>query len=340
MSDDSSSSASANGVRQRQRGGGGGGAAEKAKAYPSSSDKSSKSSSSSSDSADSSERSTKKPLVSFAEATDVDKDAKRKKDDSGSTSDGDDAEAAKMEIIQVKDSDDEKQHEIEKPKKKSNKGKDKAPPKREKGKERASSSESESKSAEKPKPTKNLGRSGRDNLKKSWKEDDLEIIVPDSEEGSADSSDDGDAVAAGPAVDYFAWVPDEVILNVYGYLDEQMIGRAAQVNSRWNKLTFDDDMWQEKAQAWGYIPKNQLAPGRERSYYVQKFLDQKTADKRAKDAAERNRRDTKKRNAADWMEVVLVLCFFNRVVDYISIFCLILTTIFATLKLGSFTFRW
>jgi hypothetical protein len=334
MSDDSSSSVSSDGLRQRQK------YQQAPKAISDSTPSLSSESSSESSSASASVEKKKKKVT-------IKDDEKPKKKDETSASGSDDEKddvVVKMKPAGEKDkvsdsssSKEEKKIVLEEaapPAKKPSSGK---------GKEKVETSDEASKSEEKPKPQRNLGRSGRDNLKKSWKEDDLEIIIPDSEEGSTDSSQDDGAgvVGASDGVDYFARVPDEVILNVYGYLDEQMIGRAAQVCGRWNSLTFDDDMWQEKAQAWGYIPKNQLAPGRERTFYVQKFQEQKSRQKAAELAAERNRKDTKKRGAADLTEVFLYLFFFNRVVDYISIFCLILTTIFATLKLeGAVDWTW
>jgi hypothetical protein len=63
-----------------------------------------------------------------------------------------------------------------------------------------------------------LGKSGRNDLKKSWKEEDLEIIVPvDSESDSGSDTEENEIVSDPNGVNYIDELPDELILNIYEF---------------------------------------------------------------------------------------------------------------------------
>jgi len=64
-----------------------------------------------------------------------------------------------------------------------------------------------------------LSASRRGDLKRSWAEDELEVIIPQDSESSSQheevEEDDVGLLQVTPGEDYFSRVPDEVILNVY-----------------------------------------------------------------------------------------------------------------------------
>lgn len=182
-------------------------------------------------------------------------------------------------------------------------------------------------------------RDSRSSSGDSLQEANLEtVVVVESEWGDYESESGvrrlSTGAQPGAALDPFSQLPDEVVLNVLVHLDALMVGRAAQVSSRWNALTFDDDLWHELARGWSHISPDQLGLGHDRYYYVQRFLDQRTAEKQSQLAAARDRRNRKKQRAARFASVFLSICFFSRLADYTNFSLFVLGTLLVTLKLG------
>lgn len=89
----------------------------------------------------------------------------------------------------------------------------------------------------------------------------LEVIEVDDEDdhGRLDkdklvNAPDTTAAAAvednGPKHNYFEILPDELVVRVFSYLKERELFKVAEVDNRFHQMSFDTDLWEEKAKLW------------------------------------------------------------------------------------------
>jgi hypothetical protein len=45
-------------------------------------------------------------------------------------------------------------------------------------------------------------------------------------------------------------LPDELVIRIFSFLSENDLFRTSEVCRRWNRLSFDLDLWEEKSKRW------------------------------------------------------------------------------------------
>eukprot|EP01125_Pyxidicula_operculata_P019318 TRINITY_DN6999_c0_g1_i2.p1 TRINITY_DN6999_c0_g1~~TRINITY_DN6999_c0_g1_i2.p1 ORF type:complete len:435 (-),score=18.81 TRINITY_DN6999_c0_g1_i2:221-1525(-) len=75
---------------------------------------------------------------------------------------------------------------------------------------------------------------------------------------------------------YWDYVPNEVLLNIYNYLDETDVGRMGIVSRRLYDLLDDERVWSEKCKSWVGMTGEDTT-GKSKEYFINKYLEHKGA---------------------------------------------------------------
>jgi hypothetical protein len=89
----------------------------------------------------------------------------------------------------------------------------------------------------------------------------LEVIEVDNEDdhgrlgqdklvNATDTTTTAPVEDTGPKHNYFEILPDELVVRVFSYLKERELFRVAEVDNRFHQMSFDTDLWEEKAKRW------------------------------------------------------------------------------------------
>jgi hypothetical protein len=54
----------------------------------------------------------------------------------------------------------------------------------------------------------------------------------------------------GPKHNYFEILPDELVVRVFSYMKERELFKVSEVDTRFHQMSFDNDLWEEKAKSW------------------------------------------------------------------------------------------
>jgi hypothetical protein len=186
----------------------------------------------------------------------------------------------------------------------------------------------------------------------------LEVIEVDNEDdhgrlgqdklvNATDTTTTAPVEDTGPKHNYFEILPDELVVRVFSYLKERELFRVAEVDNRFHQMSFDTDLWEEKAKRW-HAGAGAASIPRNKSYFLQKFKEEERwiraeADRLARE--EQIRKDTakqqKRREKAAGCERFMRVMMFTRVSDYFTIGALLLGTIFLVIKLdGAVNWEW
>lgn len=220
------------------------------------------------------------------------------------------------------------------------------------------SSLSSSTSEEIPKKPKKAGGLA---VSRKWDQEDLEVIVPDEEVsdegGVVDSSEEGGKRVNGRggapggegmlSMDEIAemddeekqrldWLtramPDEVLRNVYSFLDPLTVDGSALVCHRTNDLVQRRDIWAEYRPEWKYVRDERFKQCRKRSDFAACYNHEMKERRKAKERQEESEWRAYLEWGSEWAKGFMTLLMFNRSIDYLTVFMFMLGAAFSAAR--------
>jgi len=143
---------------------------------------------------------------------------------------------------------------------------------------------------------------------------------------------------------FFTFLADEIILRMAALLDVPSIGRLAQVCRRFRMLTDDIPLWKEISLERRYLSNAGVLATQQpltKSYFIKRFHSFRIRETQQREQALRTLKTQMKESAIDNCLSFLMLSGLSSPYEWLITVCLLLVTIFSSLKLdGVIDWSW
>ena len=134
----------------------------------------------------------------------------------------------------------------------------------------------------------------------------------------------------GKGTAFFESVPDEVVYNVFEFLNPTELIAMQGVDKRFAGVSKDVTLWQKLAKGQDWEPAESST---DTQTYLNRFKDSYLKQKKEEEKARQDAREAKLQDRVDVLKHVMLFSFFNKIAEWVCLLCVIAFTILASYKL-------